>query len=105
MRGARAFLKGESFSPDLTRRGNPQRFPLHTTPSLRKEKLCRRFFVAEEDVGSAGFSKGENMSSFCPYGGVTGHYTGVNMFFIHEIRGEVRRIFGEKHNWEMDASK
>ena len=105
MRGARAFLKGESRCPDLTRRGTPQRFPLHTTPSLRGGGFAYGFFVVEEDVGSAGFSKGENMSSFCPYGGVTGHYTGVNMFFIHEIRGEVRRIFGEKHNWEMDASK
>ena len=105
MWGARAFLKGESRSPDLTRRGTPQRFPLHTTPSLRGGGFACGFFVVEEDVGSAGFFKGENISSFCPYGGVTGHYTGVNMFFIHEIRGEVRRIFGEKHNWEMDASK
>ena len=105
MRGARAFLKSESRCPDLTRRGTPQRFPLHTTPSLRGGRFAYGFFAVEEDAGSAGFSKGENMSSFCPYGGVTGHYTGVNMFFIHEIRGEVRRIFGEKHNWEMDASK
>ena len=105
MWGARAFLKGESRCPDLTRRGTPQRFPLHTTPSLRGGRFACGFFAVEEDAGSAGFSKGENMSSFCPYGGVTGHYTGVNMFFIHEIRGEVRRIFGEKHNWEMDASK
>jgi hypothetical protein len=74
-------------------------------PPPQKSLAMQGFFAMEEDVGSAGFSKGENMSSFCPYGGVTGHYTGVNMFFIHEIRGEVRRIFGEKHNWEMDASK
>ena len=28
-------LQGESSSPDLTRKGNPQRFPFHTFPSLR----------------------------------------------------------------------
>ena len=55
MRGARAFLKGESRCPDLTRRGTPQRFPLHTTPSLRGGRFACGFFVVEEDVGSAGF--------------------------------------------------
>ena len=28
-------LQGESSSPDFTRKGNPQRFPFHTFPSLR----------------------------------------------------------------------
>ena len=55
MWGARAFLKGESRSPDLTRRGTPQRFPLHTTPSLRGGGFACGFFAMEEDAGSAGF--------------------------------------------------
>ena len=56
-------------------------------------------------MGSADFSKRGNISGFCPYGGVVGRYTGANMVLIHEIQGKMMGIFGEKHNWGMDASK
>ena len=39
----------------LMRRENPQRFPLHTTPSLRGGGFAYGFFAVAEDVGSAGF--------------------------------------------------
>ena len=66
MWGARAFLKGESRCPDLTRRGTPQRFPLHTTPSLRGGRFACGFFAVEEDVGSAGFFS-KDIISFLQY--------------------------------------
>ena len=66
MWGARAFLKGESRCPDLTRRGTPQRFPLHTTPSLRGGRFACVFFAVEEDVGSAGFFS-KDIISFLQY--------------------------------------
>ena len=38
----RPFCRFSSRCPDLTRRGEPQWFPLHTSPSLRRRKVCAR---------------------------------------------------------------
>ena len=44
--GTHTFVQSDSLCPDFTRRGNPQRFPLHTTPSLRWGGLAGGIFAS-----------------------------------------------------------
>ena len=50
----RLFYRFSGRCPDLTRRGEPQWFPLHTSPSLRRRKACARVVASFLFGGSWG---------------------------------------------------